>query len=135
MAKETKPLKVSVTLGDTRTKREYTADYAFVGLMNEDGVGCRWEQEPIGWKGGLGLFHTGMEAFKVLAEQEGEEGFKTLSRAVMDLLRAFEPGLDIKERVKSRKKVVKLLEKVKEPKKGKSTKAAVAGEGDDEASE
>jgi len=87
--------------------------------MNEDGVGSRWEQEPKGWKDGLGLFHIGMEAFKVIAEQKGNEGFKTLSRTVLDLLGAFEPGISLEEQLKKKENVLKILQKVKAPKKDK----------------
>lgn len=135
MAKETRPRKVSVTIEHGRNKRKYTGDYVYVGLMNESGSGSRWEQEPKDWKDGLGLFYTGMEAFRILAEQQGEEGFKTLARGVMDLLRAFEPGLQDEEKVKSKKKVIKLLDKVKEPKKGRRKTAAVPEEDDVEDSE
>lgn len=117
MGKETAPRKVSVTIENGRTRRTYAGDYAYVGIMNETDTGSRWEQEPKGWKDGLGLFYTGMEAFKVLAEQEGDEGFKTLSRAIMDLLHAFEPGLDPEEQLKSKQRVEKTLAKVKGPKK------------------
>lgn len=124
MVKETAPLKVSVTLDEGRTKRNYTADYVYVGLINENGIGSRWEQSPKGWQGGLGLFFTGMEAFRVLAEQEGDEGFKTISRSVMDLLGVFDPKHSKKERVAKAEAVTALLKKELEKNKEKKTKEA-----------
>ena len=102
---------VSVTIKTNRTQRVYKGDFAFVSVMNEDGVGSRWEQEPVGWRGGLGLFFTGMGALRTVAEQKGREGFKEAARAAMDVLAVFDPDCPQKEKVAKARKVAALMSK------------------------
>ena len=86
-----KPLKVETSVGNHRKKRSYKSDYVFVSMLNEDGTQSRWEQEPAGWQGGLGLFFSGMAALRAVAEQEGSERFKLAARAALDAMASFDP--------------------------------------------
>jgi len=116
--------KVSVTIVSGGNKRTYAADYAYVGLLNGDGVGSRWEQEPIGWKDGLGLFFSGMHALKAVAEQEGKEGFKEAARAAMNAMSLFDPDLTEEDKQEKVKDLKDLLEKrgVEKERKKRSSK-------------
>jgi hypothetical protein len=113
--------KVSVTISIGQKKRTYTGDYAFVGLLNEDGSGSRWEQEPTGWKDGLGIFFTGMHALKTVAEQEGNEGFKIAARTAMDVLSLFDPEVEAEEKKSTAERLLPFLEK-RAKKKSKTSK-------------
>jgi len=104
--------KVSVTLKTNRTQRTYHGDYAYVSVMNEDGVGDRWEQEPVGWKEGLGLFFCGMSALRTVAEQKGKEGFKEAARAAMDVMALFDPASTESDRAAKVEKIAAVLEKL-----------------------
>ena len=86
-----KPLKVETTVGNHRKKRTYQSDYVFVSMLNADGRGNRWEQDPAGWEGGLGLFFSGMAALRAVAEQKGNERFKVAARAALDAMADFDP--------------------------------------------
>jgi hypothetical protein len=83
--------KVSVTIKDGREKRTYEDEYAFVYTVHErcGSPEGRWMQQPQGWKGGMGLFFAGVEALKVVAEQEGSEKFKVAARAALDSINSF----------------------------------------------
>ena len=86
--------KVSVTVKDGRTTRTYEDEYVFVYAVH-DSFGSpegRWLQQPQGWKDGLGLFFAGIEALKVVAEQEGDERFKVAARAAIDSINSFVDG-------------------------------------------
>lgn len=104
--------KVSVTLKTNRTQRTYHGDYAYVSVMNEDGVGDRWEQEPVNWKNGIGLFFCGMGALRTVAEQEGPEGFKEAARAAMDIMGLFDPSLSDEEKREKAKRVEDTLKRM-----------------------
>lgn len=103
---------VSVTIKTNRAQRTYGGDYAYVSLMNESGAGNRWEQEPVNWKGGLGLFFSGMSALRTVAEQEGDEGFKEAARAAMDTMALFDPSSTKERKEESAKRLGGILEKL-----------------------
>jgi len=115
--------KVSVTIKAGRNQRNYEGDYAFVSLMNEDGNGNRWEQEPVGWKDGLGLFFCGMNALRTVAEQQGEEGFKEAARSAMDVLSLFDPASTDEDKKEKTKKLKSIIDKLGvSPKRGRKKK-------------
>ena len=91
-------LKIKTAIGTTRSSREYTSDYAFLALLNDNEKGERWEQEPANYLGGYGLFKVGLGALRLVAEQEGAEAFKRAARAAMDVMGIMDPALTEEER-------------------------------------